>query len=234
MPEADSPRDADARLNQFRAEVGHSPDAEVADRAGVSVADVKAYRRAHGIAPYRRPLPASPPAESVTAPPVRSEAARTVVLRRRTHKDGAVEVVVHRPFVELVADAQPTPPPVAPAPISSPLEAYVAQLGTTPDAELAVLAGASVAAVQQYRRRRGIAPAQRHAPKTPTLVTPAKASPARTPRASKLDAFLDLVGQLPDAEVAARAGVTPEAVRLYRTRRGIPRPEFDGRDRRVS
>ncbi len=48
------------------------------------------------------------------------------------------------------------------------------------------------------------------------------ASKARRPRKSKLDAHTDIVGVLPDKEVAARAGVTPENVRTYRVRRGIP------------
>ena len=48
------------------------------------------------------------------------------------------------------------------------------------------------------------------------------ASKSRRPRKSKLDAHLDIVGTLPDKEVATRAGVTAENVRTYRARRGIP------------
>ena len=42
------------------------------------------------------------------------------------------------------------------------------------------------------------------------------------PRKSKLDQHRDIIGSLPDKEVAERAGVTAENVRTYRLRRGIP------------
>ncbi|MFH1467932.1 MAG: hypothetical protein ABIO70_26335 [Pseudomonadota bacterium] len=42
------------------------------------------------------------------------------------------------------------------------------------------------------------------------------------PRKSKLDPFLAQVGVVPDADVAALAGVSAESVRTYRKRRGIP------------
>lgn len=50
-------------LDRVRADVGRIPDAEVAGRAGVTVEDVKEYRREHGIAPFLRPPPgfAQPP-----------------------------------------------------------------------------------------------------------------------------------------------------------------------------
>lgn len=41
-------------------------------------------------------------------------------------------------------------------------------------------------------------------------------------RASKVDALRHLVGVETDAEVARRAGVVPETVRIYRIRNGIP------------
>lgn len=40
-------------------------------------------------------------------------------------------------------------------------------------------------------------------------------------RKSKLDPYLHLLGKVSDADIAARAGVTTENVRAYRTRRGI-------------
>ena len=43
-----------------------------------------------------------------------------------------------------------------------------------------------------------------------------------SPRKSKLDACVHLIGTVPDKEVAERAGVTAENVRTYRIRRGIP------------
>jgi hypothetical protein len=44
----------------------------------------------------------------------------------------------------------------------------------------------------------------------------------RKPRRSKVDPFIDQLGEVPDNEIAKLAGVTPENVRAYRKRRGIP------------
>jgi hypothetical protein len=41
-------------------------------------------------------------------------------------------------------------------------------------------------------------------------------------RKSRLDPFVDRIGVLPDREVAALAGVTPENVRAWRVRRDVP------------
>lgn len=41
-------------------------------------------------------------------------------------------------------------------------------------------------------------------------------------RRSALDPYADQLGKVPDAEIARLAGVTPENVRTYRVRRGIP------------
>lgn len=45
---------------------------------------------------------------------------------------------------------------------------------------------------------------------------------ARKRRKSKLDPYLDQVGVLADRQLAELAGVTPENVRAFRKRRGIP------------
>lgn len=44
----------------------------------------------------------------------------------------------------------------------------------------------------------------------------------RKHRRSKVDPFIDQLGEVPDTELAKLAGVTPENVRAYRKRRGIP------------
>jgi len=41
-------------------------------------------------------------------------------------------------------------------------------------------------------------------------------------RRSKLDAYAHIVGRVPDREVAAMAGITPDGVRMYRQRHKIP------------
>jgi hypothetical protein len=44
----------------------------------------------------------------------------------------------------------------------------------------------------------------------------------RKRRRSKVGPFIDQLGEVPDTEIAKLAGVTPENVRAYRKRRGIP------------
>lgn len=50
----------------------------------------------------------------------------------------------------------------------------------------------------------------------------------RKERKSALDPFKHLLGQIPDRQVADMAGVSPENVRAYRKRRGIPAAWRDG------
>ncbi len=116
---------------------------------------------------------------------------------------------------------------------SSTIDAYLADLGVKPDADIAKLAGVSVSAVYQFRRARGIGVVTRS--KTKGTPTKAKAAVQSTPKpkptdttrkgrrgpASKLDARLDIVGVLADADVAKRVGITRAAVAKYRTRHGI-------------
>jgi len=91
---------------------------------------------------------------------------------------------------------------------------HLDKLGRRPDAEVAALAGVSVRTVASFRARNEIA---------------GYAGPRRKPtrtrhRKSKIDPYADLVGSLSDREVAKRAGVTLNAVRNYRQKRGISAP----------
>jgi hypothetical protein len=85
-------------------------------------------------------------------------------------------------------------------------------LGVEPDGVVAKKAGVTVEAVRMYRRRHGI---EHKVVRTPT----ATVAPRR--RRSALDPFIDLLGTVPDSEVAARANVTGENVRAFRRRHGI-------------
>ncbi len=87
------------------------------------------------------------------------------------------------------------------------LRPYFSDLGQVPDGQLAKKAGLSVATVARIRRSMGIGPAQRGS--------------ADGSGASRIDPFRELLGRVPDAEVAALAGVTRAAVRNYRSRRNI-------------
>jgi len=85
-------------------------------------------------------------------------------------------------------------------------------LGSVPDADVADKAGVSVRTIASFRARNLIAgykgPRRRR-------------SAIRTGRGSKVDAFVHLLGKVPDRVVAEQAGVSLNAVRAYRTRMGI-------------
>ena len=92
------------------------------------------------------------------------------------------------------------------------IQPYVHLLGTVPDSEVAEQAGVSVRTIASYRSRKGI----------PGYNGPRKRRAPPTSRKSKIDAYADQLGQVPDRVIAEKAGVTLNAVRNYRTKRGIP------------
>jgi hypothetical protein len=220
-------------LSAVRSRIGTVPDAEVAALAGVVVAQVKAYRREHGIEAFKQAPPSATPARQ------KAGERDTTVVRRRF---GAAPVVVQSPApvaVPLEVPLKVSTPIVAapkarterprrtaaaPAPVKgrpgrrSVIDAFAQLLGTVTDAEIAAKANVTVAAVTQYRIRRGIVAANRR----PALAEAAAAPAGVRHRRSKLDAYAHLVGTLSDAEVALLADVTSEGVRQYRRRHGIP------------
>lgn len=92
------------------------------------------------------------------------------------------------------------------------IERHHALLGEVPDAEVAKLAGVSVRTVASFRARHDI----------PGYSGPRRASTRSRKRQSKIDPFAHLLGQVPDRVVAEKAGVSLNAVRNYRVKRGIP------------
>jgi len=105
------------------------------------------------------------------------------------------------------------------------LEPYLPDLGKTPDQDVASRAGVSRAVVIAFRKRLGIAPYEGYkfgAPgrDQPARIAPPGARPFRG-RRSALDPYANLLGAMPDQDIARMAGVTPENVRTYRQRRGI-------------
>ena len=109
---------------------------------------------------------------------------------------------------------------------SSKLEAFIDDLGRMPDREIAEAAGVTPENVRTFRIRRGI-PARWRGESVEALATRRASRAARAERSprgrrSKLIDFVDLLGTVPDRELAEQAGVTPENVRTYRMRRGIP------------
>lgn len=123
------------------------------------------------------------------------------------------------------------------------------RLGRVPDKDIADEVGLSPSIVGRYRRRHGISAYQGYkfghdeataaegtasgggkpAASTPQGAPAAPASASAAPakrrkprrRKSKLDPFVDLLGKVPDAEVAELAGVTSENVRAFRRRHSI-------------
>ncbi|MCA9494946.1 MAG: hypothetical protein KC621_33695 [Myxococcales bacterium] len=85
------------------------------------------------------------------------------------------------------------------------------QLGQVPDSEIARLAGVSVRTVASFRARNDIS----------GYAGPPRRRAEPGARGSRIDAFEDLVGSVPDQVVATKAGVSVNAVRNWRIKRGI-------------
>lgn len=88
---------------------------------------------------------------------------------------------------------------------------FIGMLGSYPDAEVAAQAGVSVRTVASFRARHEI----------PGYKGPRRKAGLRNPRKSRIDPFVDLVGKVPDRVVAEKSGVSVNAVRNYRVKRGI-------------
>lgn len=84
-------------------------------------------------------------------------------------------------------------------------------LGKVPDAQVARAAGVSVRTVAAYRARHGVA----------GYAGPRRRGADKQPRKSRIDAFSDLVGTVPDRVVAEKAGVSVNAVRNWRVKRKV-------------
>lgn len=208
--------------------MGKVPDEEIASMAGVSASKVARARRRLNIKLSDAAVAAT--AEAGSAPEAE-----------------VAPVVEAAPAAAAPAEEAAADKPASDR--KSKLAPFVDIIGVVSDREVAERASATVEAVRAYRKRHNIA-APAAAPAAPAAAVeaapavvaavveaapvaaaPAEAAPApaRAPRGdgkpgrrqSKLDPFLDLVGKIPDAEVAVQAGVTPENVRAFRNRHGI-------------
>lgn len=217
-------------LDLHRGKMGKMPDADVAAIAGVSVDEVKLYRREHNIAAFLRP----PPGAAWAGP---GNDARTVRLVRPVEA-GATWAAS--------APASAVAPPGT-APVASPgtLEGQRDRLGRVADQVIADELGLSRRVVGAYRRKLGIeaydgfrfTPGSRPTPTRPgggsapparSSATPETPPAAREPGPglapsgrSSIDDYRALLGTVPDSKVAALAGVSRAAVAKYRARRGI-------------
>ncbi|MSP54105.1 MAG: hypothetical protein EXR69_00625 [Myxococcales bacterium] len=101
-------------------------------------------------------------------------------------------------------------------------------VGRVADSVIAARLGISRKTVLAWRKRMGIRAFDnptptREAPNAAAALSPSSFAPetARKAKASRLDAYFDVLGTVPDRTVAEQAGVSPENVRMYRHRRGI-------------
>ncbi|MFZ5475938.1 MAG: hypothetical protein ACOZNI_04110 [Myxococcota bacterium] len=97
-------------------------------------------------------------------------------------------------------------------------------LGKVPDQQIADKAGVSRALVVNFRKRLGIPAYEGYKFGHEKGRESARLAEPRSfrGRRSALDAYLHLLGTVPDADVAKLANVTAENVRTYRHRRNIP------------
>lgn len=240
MPRTPKPTD---HMDSVRHLMGTMPDHEIAALCNSTPSIVGRYRRRYGIPAYegyKFGMGQTPPSKRGREDGEEPEAEATETV--------AEPVVETAPVAEAPAESKPKS--------RSKLDAFKDLIGTVTDAEVAAMAGVTAEAVRIYRRRHGMssrrevqaraeAVAQATvAPVAVVEVAPAadetasdadssKKSPQR--RSSKLDSYMDLVGTLPDREVATMAGVTPENVRAFRRRHNIPaRWRDEGDEGRVS
>lgn len=212
--------------NEFLASLKSTPLNKLARKYGVSVADLHRALEAQGLLPGATPVAA--PRAAASAPAANASAARargTVssrggatarleALRHRLGKEAdgviAAELGIARKTVVEFRKRHGISAYIPPRPRETP-SAAPAVAEATPAAP-AVAEAPPVAVTEAPASRPAAAPRRRAAkmPEVPIVGRP-----------SKVDPYRDLVGVLPDREVAERAGVTAENVRMYRIRRGI-------------
>ena len=189
-------------LEALRHLLGKVPDHEVAARAGTSASIVGRYRRSLKVAAYDGYKFGNGPVDGLETASSPSKVAKKAK-KKPTETSPRVGKA-----------AAPAGRTGSSTGRKSKIAPFQDQVGNIPDKDVAKLAGVSTEAVRMYRRRRGI---ELNLPQRPSESK--KRSPSR--RKSRLDPYFDELGRVPDAEIAARAGVTPENVRAYRSRHGI-------------
>jgi len=102
------------------------------------------------------------------------------------------------------------------------LQPYEHLLGRVPDRVIAERAGVPALEVTRARRELRISGL---GTRTTADGVPYKVTSRRRGRPSRIAPFADLVGEVPDEEVAALAGVGPRAIKIYRAKNGISAPK---------
>lgn len=193
---------ATARLEAARHRLGVVTDGDLAKELGIARKTVVEYRKKHGIRPY---------------------STKGIPRAQRGAKGGTVPA----PAAAAVPVAEPKRrgrPPKAPPVVAPVVVAPVApkRRGRPPGSKNLPKPVVPVAVAVEPKRRGRPPKALAAAPAAPVVAA------AVTGRPSKLDAFRDIVGKMPDRDVAERSGMTTENVRMYRQRRSIPATWRDG------
>lgn len=210
--QSSSRRQPRSRIDPYRELVGILTDSEVAAKAGVTPSAVTQYRSRNGIAPA---LPQG--------------ATRRAQLRGKRNKAAKRrQASAPEPRQDNMSRADRL---VAP---------HAHLLGVASDLYVAELAGVTVPDVRAFRDRQQTyaeplppeplddeeqgAELEEDAEEVETSTAGATNRPKAigSPRRSRIDAHRDLLGVLSDGEVAAKAGVTANAVQMFRKKHGIP------------
>ncbi len=205
-------------LDNFRDQLGHQPDADVADLARVSVATVKWYRKTHGIAAFVAKAPSKAGGRAPERAPEREPP-------RPTFREPPAAAPRGEPGAR---QPQPPAPPTSTASSPWPMSATPIRRSPFVVSDPTVIVrrarvGMTRMSVLSPTPTVQSTPPQESTPvPKPTPTPPAAPNSDATSLASPLDGFRDLLGTIGDHIVAERAGVDRTTVGAYRRRHGIP------------
>lgn len=224
-----------SRIDPYREFVGILTDSEVAAKAGVTPSAVTQYRSRNGIAPAlpqgatrraqlrgkrnkadkRRQASAPEPKPDNMSRADRLVAPHAHLLGVASDLYVAELAGVTVPDVRAFRDRQAVSEPLPPEPLDD-LEALLVPVPNPVEARPGDADDEDADDAADADRDEGADDAGEEA----EAASRRKAGGA--PRRSRIDAHRDLLGVLSDGEVAARAGVTANAVQMFRKKHGIP------------
>ncbi len=228
------------RLEGARHLLGQVADGDIAERIGVARKTVVEFRKRHGIERYRG-AGSAPPTPVAPAPAPRRGRPPRIAPAPAAVPTGAAAPAATAPSVRSTATGR-----------ASKLDDYRTIVGFIADGDVAAQTGMTSENVRMYRKRRGIPAFWREATEeaaAPVVATPAAATPAAEPArrgrprgpsegGSKVDRalarFRDVLGSVPDAEIALQAKVSRSAVSAYRQRFKIAASGRVGRPRKTA
>jgi len=191
------------KLDPYMDKVGVLSDREVAELAGVSSQNVRAYRKRRGIPAQWRGVAAVPKAAATKAP--KSKAPQKAAAKRKPRRGKLT------PFLDKIGTVP---------------DARIAEMAGTSHANVrAFRLRHDIPA--RWRGEGAPLPTEPAAAPQLTLVptpapVPAAAPRGRKPRRGKLTPFMEQIGILSDSVLGDKAETTAQNVRAFRIRHGIP------------